>query len=76
MKTMAILTAFMACIVSIGAQAELSQRLTVLKTYHSGMSEVREVCIDGIVYLIFEGYYKAGITVKINADHYPYTCNN
>lgn len=36
---------------------------------------VREVCIDGIVYLVFDvNNHKGGITPKINADFYPHTC--
>lgn len=36
---------------------------------------VREVCIDGIVYLVFDANnHKGGITPKINADFYPHTC--
>lgn len=37
---------------------------------------ITEICIDGIVYLIYKGDSKGGITPKINADHYPYTCNS
>ncbi|HDR1022126.1 TPA: hypothetical protein QB352_001388 [Pasteurella multocida] len=35
---------------------------------------VREVCIDGIVYLVFDAHNKGGITAKINEDFYPHTC--
>ncbi|MGX2968775.1 hypothetical protein [Ursidibacter sp. B-7004-1] len=39
---------------------------------------IKEVCIDGVVYLIFGNAYKqtGGITPKINADFYPYTCSS
>lgn len=39
-------------------------------------NNITEICIDGVVYLIYSGDKKGGITPKINADHYPYTCNN
>lgn len=35
---------------------------------------VREVCIDGVVYLVFDAHNKGGITPKINSDFYPHTC--
>lgn len=35
---------------------------------------VREVCIDGVVYLVFDAHNGGGITPKINADFYPHTC--
>lgn len=35
---------------------------------------VREVCIDGVVYLVFDAHNRGGITPKINADFYPHTC--
>lgn len=38
-------------------------------------NRIREVCIDGVIYLIYSNYKEGGITPKINADHYPYTCN-
>ena len=38
-------------------------------------NRIEEVCVDGVVYLIYQGYKKGGITPKINADFYPYTCN-
>ncbi|BFU65353.1 hypothetical protein [Rodentibacter abscessus] len=39
-------------------------------------ADINEVCISGVVYLVYKGYSKAGITPKVNADFYPYTCNN
>lgn len=35
---------------------------------------VREVCIDGVVYLVFDAHNRGGITPKINSDFYPHTC--
>lgn len=38
-------------------------------------SYIKEVCIGGVVYLVYNGIKQGGITPKINADYYPYTCN-
>ncbi|HII3786339.1 TPA: hypothetical protein ACY38A_000572 [Pasteurella multocida] len=35
---------------------------------------IEERCIDGVVYLVYQGWKQGGITPKINADFYPYTC--
>lgn len=35
---------------------------------------IKEVCISGVVYLVYTDYSQGGITPKINADFYPYTC--
>lgn len=35
---------------------------------------IREVCIDGVIYLVYSGHKEGGITPKINAEHFPYTC--
>lgn len=32
----------------------------------------QEICVDGVVYLRTSS---GGITPKVNADFYPYTCN-
>ncbi|MGX2947379.1 hypothetical protein [Frederiksenia canicola] len=37
-------------------------------------NNITEICIDGVVYLIYAGDKKGGITPKVNADFYPYTC--
>ncbi|PJG86189.1 hypothetical protein [Conservatibacter flavescens] len=42
------------------------------KTYY--YNHIREVCIDGVIYLVYNSQYAGGITPKINAEHYPYTC--
>ena len=78
MKTLAILTVLMACLVITGrdVQAMQENRLAGTKVYSVRGNEITEVCIDGVVYLILDGYKSGGITAKINADHYPYTYNN
>lgn len=74
MKKIIMLLGLMA-IAGCDVQAQQSARPDVLKRYPFGDSQVYEVCIEGVVYLIFSGYHKGGITPKINAEHYPYTCN-
>ncbi|OOF44278.1 hypothetical protein BKK51_09240 [Rodentibacter trehalosifermentans] len=37
-------------------------------------ADINEVCISGVVYLVYSGYSQGGITPKVNADFYPYTC--
>lgn len=39
-------------------------------------SRIREVCVDGVIYLVLGEGSRGGITPKINADFYPYTCNS
>lgn len=38
-------------------------------------NNITEICIDGVIYLVYSGGSKGGITPKINVEHYPYTCN-
>lgn len=63
-KAMILLTAIL--VAGCDAQAQ-SERLPL---------NIKEVCISGVVYLIYNTYHAGGITPKINADFYPYTCNN
>lgn len=37
---------------------------------------IKEKCIDGVIYLVYQGYKQGGITPKINADFSPYTCHS
>lgn len=37
---------------------------------------IEEVCIEGVVYLVFQGHNVGGMTPKINAEFYPYVCVN
>lgn len=39
-------------------------------------NNITEICIDGVIYLVYSSEHKGGITPKINAEHYPYTCNS
>lgn len=39
-------------------------------------NNLTEICIDNVVYLIYSGDKKGGITPKVNKDFYPYTCTN
>ncbi|EPZ00547.1 hypothetical protein [Mannheimia haemolytica] len=39
-------------------------------------NNITEICIDNVVYLVYSGDKKGGITPKINQDFYPYTCTN
>ncbi|QLB43567.1 hypothetical protein [Mannheimia pernigra] len=39
-------------------------------------NNITEICIDNVVYLIYSGDKKGGITPKVNKDFYPYTCTN
>ncbi|MEG9490731.1 hypothetical protein [Mannheimia indoligenes] len=39
-------------------------------------NNITEICIDNVVYLVYSGDKKGGITPKINKDFYPYTCTN
>ena len=69
MKTLALLLAAL-CLLS-GCDAQAQSGRVILKKHDYG---IKEVCIDGVVYLIFDQYNRGGITPKINADFYPYTC--
>ena len=69
MKTLALLLAAL-CLLS-GCDAQAQAAGFILKEHRYG---IKEVCIDGVVYLIFDQYNRGGITPKINADLYPYTC--
>lgn len=69
MKTLALLLAAL-CLLS-GCDAQAQSGRAILKKHDY---EIKEVCIDGVVYLIFDQYNRGGITPKINADFYPYTC--
>jgi len=68
-KTLALLLAAL-CLLS-GCDVQAQSGRTILKEHYYG---IKEVCIDGVVYLIFDQYNRGGITPKINADFYPYTC--
>ncbi|MDW0617339.1 hypothetical protein P2G70_07340 [Mannheimia haemolytica] len=63
-KAMILLTAILVAGCDVQAQGE---RLP---------PNIREVCISGVVYLIYSGYKEGGITPKVNKDFYPYTCTN
>lgn len=39
-------------------------------------NNLTEICVDNVVYLIYSGDKKGGITPKVNKDFYPYTCTN
>lgn len=63
--------------VLIGAMAVAGcdvQAQTERKISHD-YSRIREVCIDGVIYLVYGEGSRGGITPKINANHHPYTCN-
>lgn len=66
-KLAILLTAILIAGCDVQAQAVLA------KSYDR--NRIREVCIDGVIYLIYHDYKKGGITPKINADFRPYTCN-
>ncbi|MCW9710883.1 hypothetical protein L5B71_08545 [Avibacterium sp. 21-586] len=47
-----------------------------IKTYQlNAYNEIAEVCIDGVVYLLYQPYKGGGITPKINANYDVYICN-
>ena len=67
-KAMILLTAILIAGCDVQAQSER------LATHDR--NRIREVCIDGVIYLIYSGFKEGGITPKVNKDFYPYTCNN
>ncbi|THA10468.1 hypothetical protein [Rodentibacter pneumotropicus] len=68
-KAIFILTALCALTACDRATQQQVKKASIKATIH-------ETCISGVVYLVYEGYSKGGITPKVNADFYPYTCNN
>lgn len=65
MRKMAAILISAMCITGCDAEAQSSVK-------HNNL--VREMCIDGVVYLIYDAYRNGGITPKIDAEYYPYTC--
>ncbi|AJE07772.1 hypothetical protein [Mannheimia haemolytica] len=68
MKTLALLTALLGL---VGCDLVQSKQA---KNYIG--NNLTEICIDNVVYLIYSGDGKGGITPKVNKDFYPYTCTN
>lgn len=68
MKTLALLTALLGL---VGCDLVQSKQA---KNYIG--NNLTEICIDNVVYLIYSGDKKGGITPKVNKDFYPYTCTN
>lgn len=67
-KAMILLTAILVAGCDVQAQSE--------RLAKHDLGRIREVCVDGVIYLIYSGYKEGGITPKVNKDFYPYTCTN
>lgn len=67
-KAMILLTAILIAGCDVQAQSE--------RLAKHDLGRIREVCVDGVIYLIYSGSKEGGITPKVNKDFYPYTCNN
>lgn len=53
-----------------------AENIYPIKTYSlNKYNEINEVCIDGVVYLLYRAYKGGGITPKINANYEVYMCN-
>lgn len=69
MRKMAAILISVMCLAGCEKSGQLENSL---KFYN--YNQIREVCIDGVIYLIYDSDKEGGITPKINAEHYPYTC--